>query len=87
MLLMALPRQLDRGAMSLSSHAGDGSVKATLPRRDIGVESCWRWCCRRDVGRGMMSLPSHAGDGAVEATWPQRDRSHDVRPESGSIEP
>jgi hypothetical protein len=66
MLLMKLSNQcwqwrcqgdIGRGAMSLPSHAGDGTAK-----------SCWRWHCRGNVGHGVMSLSSLASDGAAEAT-------------------
>jgi hypothetical protein len=79
---MALPRRLDRGAMSLPCHAGNG-----------GAESCWRWhsrgylallqcCCQVMIA---MVLPSHAGNGVAEVTWPRHDRSLDVRPELRSM--
>jgi hypothetical protein len=40
MLVMTLPRQLGRGAMSLPSHAGDDVAEATWPRRVVSTESC-----------------------------------------------
>jgi hypothetical protein len=62
MMVMALSRRLGRGAMSLPSHAGDGTT-----------ESCWQCRCQVDVDHSAMSLPSHAGDGAVKATWARCD--------------
>jgi hypothetical protein len=46
---MALSRRLGRGAMSLPSHASDGTTEVTWPWRDVGAESCWRWFCRVDL--------------------------------------
>jgi hypothetical protein len=77
MLVMALPRRLGRGAMSMLSHAGDGTAEATWPWRDVDIESYWRRRCRvmlarvqpRRHGHGAMSMSSHAGDGVAEATW------------------
>jgi hypothetical protein len=37
MLAMALLRQLGRGAMSVSSHAGDRAAKVTWSWRDVGA--------------------------------------------------
>jgi hypothetical protein len=31
-------------ATVLPSYASDGTTEVTWPRRDIGVESCWRQC-------------------------------------------
>jgi hypothetical protein len=61
--------------MVLSSHAGNGAAGATWPRRDVNVESCWRWRCRvmlvmalpGRLGYDAMSMLSHAGDGATES--------------------
>jgi hypothetical protein len=39
---MVLPMRLGRGAMLVSSHAGDGAAEATWLRRDVGAESCWQ---------------------------------------------
>jgi hypothetical protein len=33
----------------LSSHFGDGVVRATWSWRDVDAESCWRWRCRGDL--------------------------------------
>jgi hypothetical protein len=49
-------------AMALSSHAGDGAVKAALV-----VARC---CCRVML---VTMLSSHIGDDATEATWSRRD--------------
>jgi hypothetical protein len=40
--MMTLSRELDRDAMYILSHAGDGAVEVTWPRRDVDAESCWR---------------------------------------------
>jgi hypothetical protein len=42
-------------------NAGDGTVEATWPWRDIDVDSCWRQCFQV------------ASDGATEVTWPRCD--------------
>jgi hypothetical protein len=65
----------------LSSHTSDGAAEATWPRRNVDVESWWRWRYRGDLTvawcrcRVMLTtiLPSHAGDGGAEATWSQYD--------------
>jgi hypothetical protein len=33
-------------ATMLPSHAGDGAVGATWPRRGVNAKSCWQQCCR-----------------------------------------
>jgi hypothetical protein len=38
--VMVLLRQLGRGAMSVTSHTGDGATEATEPWCDVNVESC-----------------------------------------------
>jgi hypothetical protein len=38
MLTMLLPWRLGRGAMWLSSHAGDGAAEATWSRRDVDAD-------------------------------------------------
>jgi hypothetical protein len=38
MLVMALPRRLGRGAMSVLSHAGDCAAEATCSWRDVGAD-------------------------------------------------
>jgi hypothetical protein len=45
MLAMALSRWLGCGAMSVSSHASDGTTEVTWSLRDVIAESCWRWRC------------------------------------------
>jgi hypothetical protein len=40
MLAMALPRQLGRLVMYMSSHAGNDAAEATWLRRDVFIESC-----------------------------------------------
>jgi hypothetical protein len=47
MLVLALPRQLGRGVMSVPSHAGDGAVEAR---------------CRCRVMLAMMLLRQHGHD-------------------------
>jgi hypothetical protein len=62
-------------ATMLPSHAGDGTVEVTWPRRDVDVESCWRQCYQvmlatmlpRRLGRDTMLMPNHAGDNAAES--------------------
>jgi hypothetical protein len=45
----------------LPSYAS-GSAGLTWLRRDVDVESCWRWCCRVMLA---IVLLSHAGNGAA----------------------
>jgi hypothetical protein len=60
-------------ATVLSCHAGDGAAGVSWPRRDVDVESCWRWCYRGDLAavryrcRVMLAtvLPSHASNDAA----------------------
>jgi hypothetical protein len=66
MLVMALPR-----------NAGNNTVEATWPQRDVDVEACWQQYCRvmlattlpGQLGRNVMKMPSHAGDSATKACW------------------
>jgi hypothetical protein len=71
------------------SHAGDGAIGATWPRRDVDVETCWRQCCRVMLAMvlpgDMATVPCrcrvmlatmllrHAGEGTAGATWPRGD--------------
>jgi hypothetical protein len=42
MLATMLPRQFDRDAMKMLSHAGDKAVEAAWLWRDVDGESCWQ---------------------------------------------
>ncbi len=53
--------------MAMLSPAGNIAAEVTWSRRDVDIESCWRWCYRGNVSYGAMSLLSHASDGVVEA--------------------
>jgi hypothetical protein len=67
--------------MTLPSHVGNGAAEVTWPRRDVDVESYWRWRYRvmlamtlpRRLGHSALLMPSHDGDGVTEVTWAWRD--------------
>jgi hypothetical protein len=73
MLAMALSRCLSHSAMSLPSHAGDGTTEMTWPWCVVALKSCWQWCCRgvlamlRCCCRVMlaMALPRRLGHGVM----------------------
>jgi hypothetical protein len=81
MLAMVLPRWLNHGVMSLSSHASDGTAVAIWLWHDIVIKSYWWWRCWGGLAMArchcwvMLAtvLPSHTGDGTAGATRPRRD--------------
>jgi hypothetical protein len=74
MLAMALPRQHVHDAISVPSYASDDAAEATWSRRDVSVESCWRWCYQGNLAAARclcwvmmaMMLPRWLGRGATD---------------------
>jgi hypothetical protein len=46
--------------IELPSSAGDGATEVTWSRRDVDVESCWRWRYHVLLATALLRRPGHS---------------------------